>query len=376
MKKKIFVLHALADEPVADLGGRTPLDIAKTPNLDRLAQSGRTGVASFVPRGLETEPWVALYSILGYDPQEFYTGPGPLEALGAGLSLTDREVVFLCDFVSELDGTLVDPAAGHITDKEAKALLKEIEKSVQEKHVRFKSVHGYRNLFTVDDPAITEALDDTPTVSPERFKGEHREKRKLQGKAAGFLNKISDAAGSCLEAHEINRVRVDLGENPANRIWLWGQGRSPKLPPFSSRTGSEASLASPFLFARGLAIAAGMRADKHADKIQDAPIQFVYQDMNAVQSTEPMKVKIRAIEKFDQWVGKELEAAGPDTRVLVTSDLVQSVEAKANRADAVPFLMAGPGIAAENKDRFTEKNCALSPNVFEKGHKLLEEFLK
>ena len=231
MKSIVVVIAGAADHPTEELGGKTPLESAKIPNLNFFAKNGKVGTAKLVSDRLPLSADVSLFNLLGYDASKLYTGRGPLEAADKELTLDEKEVAFCMNFITEAAGTLADPTAGAITTKEAKALVNFLNKKVASDFVRFFSGSGHRHIAVIKDANGYEALS-AKTQPPECVIGEKIEDVLPNGPGEELMRKLMFDAKLLLQDHEINQVRVDLGENPANMIWLWGQGKKPVLKPF------------------------------------------------------------------------------------------------------------------------------------------------
>lgn len=360
----MLVCSSMADEPMEELGGRTPLEVAKTPFMDSLAKNGRVGTANFVPHSLEASNAAACMAALGYDPLEFYTGLAPLEALALSIPSDDREVVFRCDLVTVSEGKLVDPTAGNISPREAEILFEAVSEGFRNKADHFFRGSGHRNYLVAGGPERVDDLDEADCVPPQKMIGHPIEKFFPKGKASDLLVHWIRKSREILENHEVNRVRIDLGENPANQLWFWGQGRKPKMPSFKQQHQLEGSVSSNVPFMQGLGTAAGMASSGEAD------FSFAYfPGFEAEAEAADFRKKIKHLEDFDSKVVKtvvqKMESA-PNARVCVTS--AQGTQA--------PFLMWGQGIASEGAAAFDEKNCAQSKHSLKQGFKLMEEFLK
>lgn len=381
MKYAVLVCEAATDDPVEALGGRTPMELAKAPFLHQLAKKGRVGSAIFTSPKLALTRDVAAMAILGYPPEEFYTGVAPLEAAAAGISQDDNEIAFRCDLVTVSDGLLADVSAGFIPPEESSLLIEELNKKLSSPQIKFYPREGYKNILMIRDPEKAESLDELECVPPSRAIGQKMAKVLPKGEDAEVITSLMEKSKTVLEHHEINRVRIDLGENPANMIWPWGQGRRPRLPRFKDRFGVDGAVFSQADFAKGLGLSLGFKVVDDLEKaLRNHELTFVYMAADQVQpETDPWKTKIRLIERFDtQVVGiatKCLENLG-DHRLLVCTDTATSSASRSAAHGPVPFLIAGHGFAAEKHPGFNEKTAAQSKLQFPEGHPLMEHFLK
>lgn len=380
MKYLALIAEGLADDPVAELDGRTPLEIAKTPHLTALAKKGAVAGATFAPQSDLPTPDVACLSILGFDPREFYTGLAPLEALALGIAQNDREIAFRCDLVTAADDTLMDPSAGSISGKESSLLIEELNRKFAGSRFKLYNGRGYKNILIVNDPELADDLSELDCMPPARFIGQKISKHLPKGRGEQVLSDLIDQSKAVLENNEINRVRIDLGENPANLLWPWGQGRCPKLPGFSQRFGKKGAVLSDVLFMKGLAKAAGLGVvDSVEAGLENYDFLFVYFPAASAKAGKDLKMKIRHIEEFDSAVvGPALKKAAEAGahRILVGTDNPESLARKSAIHGQVPMLLAGDGVQGEANAGFNEKSASQSRLSFGEGFKLMEYFLK
>ena len=215
----ILVCEGMADEPIEELMGRTPLEVAKTPHMDLLVKTGSLAQGSFNPGTLRPSGDVSAMSILGFDPQEFYTGIAPLEASAMQIQQTDQAIAFRCNLVTVLDQGLVDAYSGNISSTEAGILIDSLNKKLSNNRIRFYAGEGFRNLLMVNDAELSESLDELDCAPPQTVIGQQVLKNLPKGQGASAIIDLINASKEILENHEINKVRIDLHENPANMIW-------------------------------------------------------------------------------------------------------------------------------------------------------------
>jgi 2,3-bisphosphoglycerate-independent phosphoglycerate mutase len=235
MKYIVLVGDGMADRPIEELGGRTPLEVAKTPNMDEIATRGRIGLAKTVPEGMEPASDVANLSILGYDPARYYTGRGPLEAANLGVELKTQELAFRCNLITVDNETLIDYSANHIATEEAAALINYLNKKMHSKSVSFHPGVSYRHIVVIKDKERFEGLRALRCTPPHNITKQRFSEYLPAGEHQDFIRQIMFESRKLLKDHEVNQVRIDLGENPANMIWLWGQGSKPDLPSFKEK---------------------------------------------------------------------------------------------------------------------------------------------
>ena len=401
MKKraKVFVLvcDGMADEPVAQLEGKTPLEAAKTPNMDRLAQEGKIGLARTIPRGFVPASDVGNLSILGYDPKKYYCGRGPLEAAHLGIELKDGDVAFRCNLITADGDTLADYSAGHITTDEARTLIRDLGKAFADAGVRFYPGMQYRHLAVFSDPETSEALLKTACSPPHDITGWKISDHGPKGPAAKRLVDLMEDSRGILSGHEVNQVRVDLKENPANMIWLWGQGARAQIPNFQERYGATGCVISAVDLVKGAGRLAGLdvidvpgatgyydtdyegKAKAALKGLRKRDMAFVHVEAaDEAGHNGELRQKITAIENFDRLVvGTILEHApvlGP-VRILVMPDHPTPVEKRAHSAEPVPFLIWGEGVSPEPSATFGESAAKASGRMVEEAHEILPRLM-
>ena len=372
MKYFLLVCEGLAGEPIEALGGSTPLEVAKTPFMDELAQKGKIGVGAFGPASLPASPVVALFSLLGFDPLEFYTGIAPLEALALGAALNDRDVAFRCDFVTVADGKMADDSAGNISSGEASTLLKDLKEKTENKHRKLYHQEGFKNILIFSDMDKAEDLDEMECSPPSAILRQKIAPAVPKGKAQQELLDFMDVTKSILENHEVNRVRIDLKENPASQCWLWGQGRRPKMPSFKQHAGIEGGFFSGVNFVKGLGAAIGLEPYRDLGAMGSKPFSLFYQAPSGTAAeTKELKNQIKHIEEFDAKV------VGPVFKKLTATKQPWRLAIATERGrQHAPILMHGAGIEGAGVVSFNEKNCAQSGVLFDPGHSWLGQFLK
>ena len=398
MKYVILVGDGMADYPINELGDRTPLEAARTPNMDYIAKYGRLGRVKTIPEKMSPASDVANLSILGYDPQKFYTGRGPLEAANLGIELEDDDVAFRCNLVTVSGDRLIDYSAGHISSKEAGILIKFIDQNLGTNRIKFYSGISYRHLMLVKRGA-EEHLEGLKCRPPHDITGQGILKNLPKGEGAEIIVKLIEDSRRILERHEINLVRIDLKENPANMIWLWGQGKKPCLPKFLEKYGLEGSVISAVDLLKGLGKILGL-------EVMNIPGATGYYDTNyegkakaALRSLEEKdfvfvhveapdeaghsgnyREKIEAIENFDlKVVGTVLDGLQRfgDYRVMVVSDHLTPIARRTHTPEPTPFAWAAKNEIDKNDGGagFSEVSAEKSRVRYEKGHELMDAFV-
>lgn len=396
MKYIVLVPDGMADYPIEELGGRTPLEAAKTPNFDFIAGNGALGRVKTIPDKMKPASDIANISILGYNPAEYYTGRGPLEAANLGIELEDNDVAFRCNLITVSGQTLTDYSAGHISSKEASTLIGVIDKNLGDEHVRFYPGVSYRHLMVVKN-GVAEGLDKTECKPPHDITGQNILKNLPKGEMADFLIDLMDHSRKILENQEINLVRLDLKENPANMIWLWGQGRKPSMPKFREKYGIDGGVISAVDLIKGLGKILGMevitvpgatgyydtdyqaKADYALDALEKNDLAFIHVEApDEAGHNGDLREKITAIERCDQIIlGTILKKMKDkkDVRIMVLPDHATPVSLKTHVSDTVCFGIYGAGIEKKGFNCYSEKESEKSNLFFDKGHELMGYFI-
>jgi 2,3-bisphosphoglycerate-independent phosphoglycerate mutase len=392
-KYVIIVPDGAADEPLEQFGGKTPLEAAETPNLDRVSAEGRQGLVQTVPEGMEPGSDVAQMSLLGYDPARSYSGRAPIEAAARGIRLGTDDWVFRCNLVTVADGKMADHSAGHISTEEASTLIEELQAKVRDKRLSFHTGVSYRHLLVFRGMEF-----DVRTYPPHDHIGTCIEKLLPRGKGADLLIELMSRSQQLFAGHDINKIRQDLGENQVSSIWLWGQGKQTRLESFHKRFGLKGVAITAVDLVRGLAKLVGFdlidvpgatgyfdtnyegKGAAAIEALAEYDLVFIHveaPDEAAHQGNATMKKE--AIEKIDRYViGPVLSylEKQEDWRILVLPDHPTPVRSGAHSADPVPFAMAGTGVTGILHLGFGETNAAKSGFRVDKGHELMEYFLK
>jgi len=394
MKYALILPDGAADEPVAELGGKTPLAVARKPHMDWVAMNGRQGTARTVPEGYLPGSDVATLSVIGYDSRKYYTGRAPIEAAARRLNVGPNDIVYRCNLVTIADGKMEDFTAGHIRQQEAERLIADLNTNLGNDKLSFHVGVGYRHLMIQRD-AIGTKVEATP---PHDIPGESVQKYLPAGKGSEEIRELMERSQALLAEHEVNRVRRELGENPATSIWLWGQGPMPKLDRFRDRFGVRGAAIGAVDLFRGVAVcvgwslidepgATGFIDTNYHGKGQAAVSALDEYDLVAVHVEAPDEAghmgecaeKIKAIEQIDEHiVGPVLEKLRTfdEWRILVAPDHPTPVSHKTHTAEPPPFCMAGTNVRGIQQEPYTEENARQSDLHVDPGHELMEYYLK
>lgn len=389
----VLVGDGMADYPIEELGMRTPLEVARTPNMDFLAKNGRLGLAKTIPERMTPASDVANLSILGYDPRKYYCGRAPLEAANLGIELEDDDVAFRCNLVTAENDTLLDYSAGHIKSGEAEKLIKFIDQKLGTQKMRFYPGVSYRHILLIKRGSEL-MLENLKCRPPHDITGQSITKNLPKGENADVIIKLMRDSRDILPEHEINQVRLDLKENPANMIWLWGQGKKPDMPKFTDKFGLSGSVISAVDLIKGLGKILGLNAinvpgatgyyDTNYEGKARAGIKslekndFVFVHVEAPDEAGhngDLREKLTAIERFDQFiVGAFLKYCrkNADARLLVLPDHATPVSLKTHVHGAIPFAIFGKDIPKSGALAYNEKEAEKSGLNFKNGYQLME----
>ncbi len=405
MKYVVIVGDGMADYPVESINGKTPLMVARKPNMDWLAKHGSVGLVRTVPDGFNPGSEIANLSIFGYDPLKYYTGRGPLEAASLGVELKKDDLAFRCNLVT-LDSqgskvVLEDFAAGHISDAEANEIIVDLDRAIGTEETRFYSGVSYRHLMVMKNGASTcsdlERLELTPPhdiiaqeITPflPGNDGSGRRILTLMAESQQFLKE-----------HPVNLVRKARGLRPANSIWLWGQGRSPQMVTLKKRFGIDGYVISAVHLIKGIGLLAGLEVlevpgitgyfDTNYEGKGEYALRglekkdFVYVHVEAPDEAGHMgdlRLKVEAIEAFDEKVvGTILKGIKhfEKVKVMVLPDHPTPLSVRTHTGDPVPFVIYSSDVGKKNypAETFDEVSVIQSGIFFEKGFELIENFL-
>jgi len=392
-KYAIIVPDGAADEPIEQFGNKTVLQIAETPNMDKISTQGRQGLVRTVPVDMEPGSDIAQMSLLGYDPRRYYAGRAPIEAVARNIELSADDWVFRCNLVTIVEGKMADHSAGHISTEEAGRLIKELNDQFGNEQIRFYVGLSYRHLL------VFKGLDfDVQTHPPHNCIGMATEKILPRGKGAEFLIDLMARSQQLFINHDINKVRKDLGENQVSSIWLWGQGKKARMESFQKRFGIKGVTVTAVDLVKGLSKLIGFdlidvpgatgfvdtnyqgKAAAAIEALGKYDLVFVHIEApDEASHNGSAEMKKKAVEQIDKYiVGPVFEAlqSYESWRILVAPDHPTPVRSCAHSPEPVPFAMAGTDISGILHTTFSEANAAKSGFKIENGSELMEYFLK
>ncbi|MEI6205875.1 MAG: cofactor-independent phosphoglycerate mutase [Desulfuromonadales bacterium] len=394
MKVIILLGDGMSDELYSELGNKSPLQAASTPNMDFMAQHGQVGLAQTVPDGLPPGSDVANLSVFGYDPRNCYTGRSPLEAVSMGVMLGTDDVAFRMNLVTlKPHGSSIymqDFSAGHITTAEARELVETLQKELGSNEFEFHPGVGYRHLMVWRG-----GKDGMKSTPPHDITGKAVLDYLPRGDGADTLNSIMNHAQMVLHDHPVNIRRKEEDHLPANSVWLWGHGKMPKISPFREKFGMTGAVISAVDLIKGIGICAGLDVinvegatgyidTNYPGKARAALTalenhDFVYVHVEApdeASHTGRMDHKIQAIEDFDRLVvGTVLEEVKKfgEYVILCTPDHPTPVRLMTHTSDPVPFVIYRGGRDNGNGAASYDEVQAGSTGLLLKGHDLMEK---
>ncbi len=397
MKYIVVLGDGMADQPVAALGGKTPLEAAVTPVMDALASMGTLGTVQNVPAGMAPGSDVANLSVLGYDPAANYSGRSPLEALSVGVAMDDDDVIFRSNLVTLTENQpydqkiILDHSSGEISTADADVLMDAIRAEFNSDRFRFYTGTSYRHILVWKQGHLS------PLEPPHDHLG-HAIGPYLPQEAV--LREMMERSYEILNNHPLNLARAAAGKHKANSLWFWGAGTKPQVQSFREKTGLTGAMISAVDLLKGIAVGAGMRvynvpgatgsidtnfegkAQAAVDALLKDGCDFAYIHVEAPDEMGHqgrIQDKVKSIEYLDSRliapIKAAMEAAGVEFRMLILPDHPTPLAIRTHTADPVPYLIYDSTRQKRKRDRLTEESARQADNFQPDGYKLLEEFI-
>ena len=397
MKYVIVLADGMADEPIPQLGGKTPMEFANTPNMDFLAEHGTVGTVKTVPDGMKPGSDVANLSVMGYDPVACYSGRSPLEALSVGVAMKDTDVIFRCNIVTVTEDEpyaekkILDHSSGEISTEDADILMDAVRKAFNNDQFTFYTGTSYRHITVwengevLDMEAPHDHLGDV--IGP--YLPKHPAFREMMERSFEILNN-----------HPLNLARAAAGKNKANSLWFWGAGTKPALQNFEQMTGLKGAMISAVDLLKGIAVGAGMqsvnvpganggldtnyegKAQSALDVLLKDNCDFVYihlEGPDEMGHQGEIEHKVKAIEYIDERiiapVKAGLEAAGESYRMLILPDHPTPIRCRTHTADPVPFLLYDSTAAIDHGSVFSEARAREAGLCLSCGNMLMKKLI-
>ncbi len=399
MKYVIILGDGMADRPLEELQGMTPLEYAKTPNMDALAAAGEVGMVHTIPEGMSPGSDTANLSVLGYDPRVYYSGRSPLEALSIGVDMKPTDVSLRCNLVtlSEAeenyeDKKILDHSAGEISTSDAALLLEAVKQGLETEGYTFYAGTSYRHLLIWDQGKVLELTPPHDVLS--QTIGQYLPKDDT-------LREMMKKSYDILKNHPLNIERRNQGLNPANSCWFWGAGTRPALSSFQEKTGLKGAMVSAVDLLKGIAVGASMKnitvegangglntnyegkAQAAVDILVKEDYDFVYVHVEAPDEMGHQgsaEKKIQAIEYLDARVIAPVKAglkqAGEEFRILVMPDHPTPVSIRTHTGDDVPYLLYDSRTSQDHTWKYNEKDAAQSGKRIEKGCEMIDYLIE
>lgn len=399
MKYIIVLGDGMADEPLEELGGKTPLAYAKTPWIDQISKKSEIGLAKTIPDGMKPGSDTANLAVLGYDPKQYYTGRSPLEALSIGVDMEEKDIAVRCNLVTLSDDslpyeekTIVDHSSSEISTEDAAVLLQAVREVLEDDVYQFYIGTSYRHCTIWKEGDVAELTPPHDILGKVigSYLPEHEILREKMKRSYDILNH-----------HPLNEERAKKGLNKANSIWFWGAGTKPALDSFEGKFGKKGAMISAVDLLKGIAVGAGMtnievegadgtletnyegKASAAVKAVTEDGNDFVYvhveapDEMGHQGSTER---KVKAIEYLDgRVIGpvyEQMKKSGEDFRLLVMPDHPTPIRTRTHSSDPVPYMLYD---SAKEQDRswdYNEKEAKESGNYLDQGYTLIREFMK
>ena len=398
MKYIVVLGDGMADEPIAALGGKTPLEAASVPTMDELASKGEMGMVQNVPAGMSPGSEIANLSVMGYNPLTDFTGRSPLEALSVGVEMEPDDVIFRCNLVTlseeepYSEKIIVDHSSGEISTEDADVLMEAIREAFNDDVFQFYTGTSYRHIMVWKKGRVS------PLAPP------HDHLTQAAGPwlpEEDCLRSFMEKSFDILNNHPLNLARAAAGKNKANSLWYWGAGTKPSLSSFEEKTGLKGAMVSAVDLLKGIAVGAGMQIcrvegatgsiDTNWEGKAQAAIDALLKDGNDfvyihVEAPDEMahqgltEEKIRSIEYLDSRivapVKQALEAAGEDFRMLLLPDHPNFIRLRTHTPDPVPYVLYDSTRQQKKIARYSETDAA-STGIFEpEGYRLMERFIE
>lgn len=394
MKYVIVLADGMADVPISQLNGNTPMEYAQTPCLDTLAVGGSMGMVRTVPASMKPGSDVANLAVMGYDPQKNYSGRSPLEALSVGVSMKDTDVVFRCNIVTVSEEepyeqkTILDHSSGEISTEDADILMDAVREAFQNETFRFYTGTSYRHITVWDQGSVLEL--EPPHDHLGQVIGPFLPANEL-------FRTMMEKSFDVLNNHPLNLKRAAEGKNKANSLWFWGAGTKPSIQNFKEKTGLSGTMISAVDLLKGIAVGAGMEVvnveganggldTNYLGKAQAAihallndNKDFVYIHVEAPDEMGHQgnaMHKVESIERIDRQiisvVKQALDASGEDYRILVLPDHPTPVHLRTHTSDPVPYVLYDSTKVQHNDTVFSEAAAAATGTFIEDGYRIID----
>ena len=395
MKYIVVLGDGMADRPIDELGGKTPLEYANTPMMDELSAGGEIGMVHTIPDGMKPGSDTANLSVLGYDPKKYYSGRSPLEALSIGVDMKPSDIALRTNIVtiSEDDvpfeeQTIIDHSSSEISTEDAAVLLNAVRKELEDDTYKFYVGTSYRHLLIWDKGEVIELVQPHDVLEQKIGPNLPKDEKLLSMMKKSY---------EILKDHPINIERKKKGLNPANCFWFWGAGTRPALSSFEEKTKKTGAMISAVDLLKGIAVGSSMKvitvdganggldtnyegkADAAVDVLEKQGYDFVYIHVEAPDEMGhqgSVERKVKSIEYLDERlirrVVEALRSAGEDFRMAVLPDHPTPIEIRTHSSDDVPYIIYDSTNVQKNAWHYNEREASVSGNFIPKGHALID----
>lgn len=401
MKYALILGDGMADRPLEELNNKTPLEVSNKPYIDMMAKTARIGMVKTIPEGFKPASDTANLSVLGYAPEKYYTGRSPLEAVSLGIKMENDDIAIRCNLVTLSTNepyenkTMVDYSAGEITTDEARELLNYLEENLGTDNYHFYAGISYRHCLIIKH--TTTGTDFTP---PHDISGKVVGSHLPKEKDADFYLDLQKKSYELLQNHPINQKRIAEGKNPANSIWLWGEGTKPILDSFKDKFGLNGAMVCAVDLLKGIAISADMelyevegatggvvtnfqgKGDTALKALLDGH-DFVYVHIEAPDESGHqgnIKAKINAIEQIDKCIVgtlfNGLVKSGEDFCIMVLPDHPTPISTKTHAKEPVPFMIYSNQNDLGKNEAYSEKIAEQNNDFVPVGAELIKQFIQ
>ena len=399
MKYIVVLGDGMADRPIDELNGKTPLEAAYTPVMDDMAGKGIVGLAHTIPEGMSPGSDTANLAVLGYNPRLYYTGRSPLEALSIGVDMKETDVALRCNIVTVSDDdlpyeekTIIDHSSSEISTEDAAVLIEAVRKELESDIYKFYVGTSYRHLTIWDKGSVVPLTPPHDILG--RVIGDYLPKEEA-------LYDMMKKSYDILNNHPLNVARAEKGLNKANSLWFWGAGTKPCLTSFFEKTGKKGVMISAVDLLKGIAVGAEMKvvevegadgtlhtnyegkAQAAVDALLKDDYDFAYIHVEAPDEMGhqgSLERKLKAIEFLDERVIKvvkeQMDASGVDYRMLVTPDHPTPIAIRTHSSDPIPFLLYDSTRQRRRIGFYNEKEAMMSGIVVEDGYEMIDKLLE
>lgn len=398
MKYIVVLGDGMADEPIEELGGKTPLEVAKTPVMDEIAKEAVLGLSANIPEGMKPGSDTANLAVLGYNPKKYYSGRSPLEALSIGVPMKDDDIAIRCNFVTLTEEdvpyeqrTIIDHSASEISTRDCAELVKAVCEAIVKEPFSLYVGTSYRHCLIWSGGKVVQLAQ--PHDIPGRVIGEYLPEEPL-------LREMMEKSFEVLNNHPINVERAKKGLHKANSMWFWGAGTKPALDPFIDKTGLKGAMISAVDLLKGIAVGTDMHVEivpgadgtletnyegkaEAAVRLLKEGYDFVYVHVEAPDEMGhqgSIERKIKAIENLDGRVIKlikdEMDKWGTPYRMLITPDHPTPISCRTHTSDPVPYMIYDSTKRCVGASEYNEKTAKASGNFVDCGYTLIDTFIK